>query len=267
MAVANSLSDVYAMGGVPRLATNIVCFPKKLGLDVLDTILRGGMDKLKEAGVLLAGGHSVEDSEVKYGISVSGFVHPERIVMNSGARPGDSLVLTKPIGVGVITSAIKAGKMSLDDARDVFTSMTSLNKTASEVMVEVGVNACTDITGYGLMGHAMEMAVASGVNLEIDSREVRLFNRAAEFAGRKKLRPRTLTENRDFLLKDIRFSPSVDEVTGLLIFDPQTSGGLLISVPDEKCGLLLEKLRERGVEPFVAGNVVERSDGWIIGVQ
>ncbi len=267
MAAANALSDVYAMGGIPRLATNIVCFPKKLGLDVLETILRGGLDKLREAGVLLAGGHSVEDSEVKYGLSVTGFVHPDRIVTNSGARPGDNLVLTKPIGVGVITSAIKAGKLTPAEAGDVFTSMTSLNRIASGVMVEVGVNSCTDITGYGLMGHAMEMARASGVNLEIDSRAVRSFPRAAEFVMKKKLRPRTLTENRDFLSNDIRLSSSVDEGMGLLFFDPQTSGGLLISVRGDRCGLLMENMKKGGLEPFIVGKVVERTDGWIIAVE
>ncbi|GMR05169.1 MAG: selenide, water dikinase SelD [Thermodesulfobacteriota bacterium] len=267
IAAANALSDVYAMGGTPRLATNIVCFPKKLPMEVLGDIIRGGMDKLKEAGVLLVGGHSVEDSEVKYGLSITGFVHPERIVTNSGARPGDVLILTKPIGVGVVTGAVKAGKLKPSDVEDVFSSMTALNKRASELMVEVGVNACTDITGYGLMGHAMEMARGSGVTLEINSKEVMVFPHALEFVKKRKIRPRTLEENRDFLLKDMVISGRVDEATGLILFDPQTSGGLLISVDPGRSDTLIERMKRDGITPAVVGRVVQSRVGRLICVE
>ncbi len=266
IAAANALSDVYAMGGEPRLATNIVCFPKKLPVEVLNDIMHGASEKLNEAGVLLVGGHSVEDSEVKYGLSVVGFAHPERIVTNSGARPGDTLVLTKPLGVGVITSALKARKMAPDDARDAIASMKTLNRDASVAMLEAGVNACTDITGYGLVGHAMEMAKGSGVNIVIRSALVKTFARAAALIMKRGLRPRTLLSNREFLAPDVR-TGRIDEGVELVLYDPQTSGGLLISVPEGRSGALLEDLRRRGVDAFVVGSVVEREEGWRIRVE
>lgn len=266
IAAANALSDVYAMGGAPRLATNIVCFPKALPLEVLGEILRGSFDKLKEAGVLLAGGHSVEDAEVKYGLSVTGFVDPAKVVTNSGARPGDALVLTKPVGVGVITSGLKAGRLSPADAGEAIASMKELNRAASEAMVEVGVNACTDITGYGVAGHAMEMAKGSGVSLVIRSGGVKTFPRAAQLILKRSMRPRTLLSNRAFLAPDI-LTFIDDEAAELLLYDPQTSGGLLISVPEERCALLMERMREKGVNPFVVGAVVERQAGWLIKIE
>lgn len=266
IAAANALSDIYAMGGSPRLATNIVCFPKALPVSVLNEILRGSLDKLKEADALLVGGHSVEDAEVKYGLSVIGFADPARIVTNSGARPGDTLVLTKPIGVGVITSALKAGKVRAEEAEAVFESMKTLNREASVAMNETGVNACTDITGYGLIGHAMEMAKGSGANLVIRSSLVRTFPRATELIKKRALRPRTLLSNRAFLAPDVRTAP-IDEGLDLVLYDPQTSGGLLISVPEEKAAMLMERLRGRGVSPFIVGSVVERQEGWRIRVE
>ena len=266
IAAANALSDVYAMGGVPRLATNIVCFPRALPLEVLNDILRGSLDKLKEAGVLLAGGHSVEDAEVKYGLSVIGFVDPEKVVTNSGARPGDVLVLTKPVGTGVITSALKAGRLNLGEAAGAIDSMKALNRAAAEAMVEAGVNACTDITGYGVAGHAMEMAKGSGVSLVIRSGSIKTFPRAAELIMKRSMRPRTLLSNRAFLAPDV-LTFIGDEAAELLLYDPQTSGGLLISVPEDRAALLMEKMRSRGVSPFVVGSVVERQAGWLIKIE
>lgn len=265
IAAANSLSDVYAMGGVPKLAMNIVCFPKVLDLSILNEILRGSMDKINEAGALLVGGHSVEDTEVKYGLSVTGFVNPTKITANSGARPGDVLILTKPVGVGVITSALKAGRIKLNDAEAAFESMRTLNKSASEAMVEVGVNACTDVTGYGVLGHSMEMAKGSGVNIVIRSSDIRFFPQAIDLIKKKSNRPRTLMGNRGFIMRDVE--SSIDEATELLLFDPQTSGGLLISVAEEKSEMLLSRLRERFVSPSVIGRVVEREEGWRIRVE
>ena len=264
IAVANALSDVYAMGATPRLAMNIVCFPKALGMDVLGEILKGGMDKLAEAGVLLIGGHSVEDAEVKYGLSVTGFAHPERIVTNKGARPGDILVLTKPIGVGVITSGLKAGRIETHEAQEAFESMRTLNRSASEAMVEVGVSACTDITGYGLMGHAMEMAKGSEVSLVIKTSDVRILPKAIDLIAKKANRPRTLLANRDYIMADVVKSSQIDEPLELMLFDPQTSGGLLISVPEARYPELDSVLKARSVDGFVVGRVVERETGWRI---
>lgn len=265
IAAANSLSDVYAMGGVPKLAMNIVCFPKALDLSILNEILRGSMDKINEAGALLVGGHSVEDTEVKYGLSVTGFINPKKITANSGARPGDVLILTKPVGVGVITSALKAGRIKLNDAEVAFESMRTLNKSASEAMVEVGVNACTDVTGYGVLGHSMEMAKGSGVNIIICSSDIRFFPQAIDLIKKKSNRPRTLMGNRGFIMRDVE--SSIDEATELLLFDPQTSGGLLISIAEEKSEMLLSRLRERFISPSVIGRVVEREEGWRIRVE
>ena len=264
IAVANALSDVYAMGATPRLAMNIVCFPKALGMDVLGEILKGGMDKLAEAGVLLIGGHSVEDAEVKYGLSVTGFAHPERIVTNKGAKPGDVLVLTKPIGVGVITSGLKAGRIETHEAQEAFESMRTLNRSASEAMVEVGVSACTDITGYGLMGHAMEMAKGSEVSLVIKTSDVRILPKAIDLIAKKANRPRTLLANRDYIMADVVKSSQIDEPLELMLFDPQTSGGLLISVPEARYPELDSVLKARSVDGFVVGRVVERETGWRI---
>lgn len=262
IAVANALSDVYAMGAMPRLAMNIVCFPKALGMDILGEILKGGMDKLAEAGVLLIGGHSVEDAEVKYGLSVTGFSHPEKIVTNKGARPGDILVLTKPIGVGVITSGLKAGRIKTHEAEEAFESMRTLNRSASEAMVAVGVSACTDITGYGLMGHAMEMAKGSEVSLVIKTSGVRILPKAIDLIAKKANRPRTLLANRDYIMADVVKSREIDEALELMLFDPQTSGGLLISVPEAKYPELDLEFKKRSVDGFIVGRVVEKEAGW-----
>lgn len=257
IAAANALSDVYAMGGTPRLAMNVVCFPKELPHEVLNEILKGSLAKLNEAGALLVGGHSIEDSEIKYGLSVTGFAHPDKIVTNSGARPGDALILTKPIGTGVVTSAIKAGKMREEEAEAVFDSMRTLNRHASICMVEFGASACTDITGYGLIGHAMEMAKGSGVSIIIDSPSVRVFPGTLKFVTKKSCRPRTLLTNREYLKPDIEVGASVPEELELVFFDPQTSGGLLIAIREEEATALIERLREK-IDAFRVGRVVEK---------
>ncbi len=262
IAAANALSDVYAMGGSPRLAMNIVCFPKELPHEVLNEILKGSLAKLNEAGVLLVGGHSIEDSEVKYGLSITGFSHPDKIITNSGARPGDALILTKPLGTGVVTSAIKAGKMREEEAEAVFDSMRALNRHASVCMVEFGASACTDITGYGLAGHAMEMAKGSGVSIIIDAPSVRVFPGALKFVTKKSCRPRTLLTNREYLMPDIEAGASVPEELELVLFDPQTSGGLLIAIREEEATPFIERLREK-VDAFRVGRVVKKRRAWI----
>jgi selenide,water dikinase len=267
IAASNALSDIYAMGGSPRFATNIVCFPKALDLDILAEIIKGSMEKLNEAGVLLVGGHSVEDREVKYGLSVTGFINPRDITTNKGARAGDVLVLTKPIGVGVITSAIKAGKYTEEAAEEAFAAMKTLNREASEAMVSVGANACTDITGFGLLGHAFEVAQASGVSMVIRSREVAVFPGAMELVKKKKNRPRAIETNKNFLKRNAQISEKVNPNLELILYDPQTSGGLLISVSRENEERLIEKLRDRSIKAGTIGNVIERRDGCVIRVE
>jgi selenide,water dikinase len=264
IAASNSLSDIYAMGGRPRFATNIVCFPKELDLEILTEIIKGSMDKLKEAGVLLVGGHSVEDKEIKYGLSVTGFINPKNITTNKGARPGDVLILTKPIGTGVITSAIKAGRFTPEEAEDAFVSMMTLNKAASEAMVEAGVRTCTDITGFGLLGHGFEVAAASGVSIVIRSGEVGIFPKAIELVKKKKNRPRSIETNRKFLKGNIEISDEVNEALEVLLYDPQTS---LIAVAREGVKELTEKLQKSGVTPSIIGEVVEKEEGWAIRVE
>ncbi len=266
IAAANSLSDVYAMGGTPRLAMNIVCFPKDLSLDVLNEIIRGSMEKLKEAETLLVGGHSIEDAEIKYGLSVTGFVNPADIKTNRGAKAGDALILTKPIGTGIIASALKAGRIKPNDAADTIAGMTSLNRAASVAMVEAGANACTDVTGFGLLGHAMEMAKGSDVGLVIHASNIRLYPFAYELVRKKANRPRTLLANREFLIKDMDIRITDNDLE-LLLFDPQTSGGLLISIPEEGSALLTEKLKGTGIDATVIGSVVKKEEGWRIRVE
>jgi len=261
ISAANSLSDVYAMGGEPKYALSIVCFPKELPLNILTEILKGASAKLKEAGVSLVGGHSIEDKEVKFGLSVTGVVEPAKAVKNVGAKSGDALILTKPVGVGIITSALKGGALKIDSetAKEALASMKTLNKDAALAMQVVGVNACTDVTGFGLLGHAYEMAEGSGVSFIIDSKAVRVFDAALELVKNKKNRPRAISTTSEFLKAKAFFAPSISEELRMLFADPQTSGGLLISVSADKKDALLAELEKRGVKAFVIGHAAEKS--------
>lgn len=268
ISAANALSDIYAMGGEPKLAMNVVCFPEELDVSVLNEIIAGSMEKLDEAGVLVVGGHSITDKEIKFGLSVTGFVHPDRVITNSGARPGDQLILTKPIGTGVVTSALKSKRAAGELAAPTLSSMETLNKAASKAMIEVegGVNACTDITGFGLIGHAMEVAKASSVNMVIEMDKVGFLPGAKELVADKKNRPKNMKSNMDFLKPDIEMREGLDPESQMLLFDPQTSGGLLISAPEANAGPLLEALLNTGVEASIIGTVFEREDGPVIRV-
>jgi selenide,water dikinase len=259
IAVANALSDVYAMGGRPLTAMNIVCFPSKtLDISVLRDILRGGIDKLHEAGVVLVGGHSVDDVELKYGLSVTGTVHPAKVLTKGGAKPGDQLVLTKPIGTGIINTAVKGGMAGERAAETVARSMATLNKAASEAMLEVGVNACTDITGFGLLGHACEMIQDGQIGLKIRSVSVPIFPETIALA-RMGMIPGGTYRNKEFRSGMVDLLAGVGDVMLDILFDPQTSGGLLISVGADKTGLLLTGLKEAGVpDAAVIGDVVSR---------
>ncbi len=241
IAAANALSDVYAMGGEPLTAMNIVGFPdKELSSDVLVEILRGGHDRVSTAGAVLVGGHSVRDSEIKYGLSITGRVHPERVVTNAAARPGDRLVLTKPIGSGTLTSAAKAGLIAEADLGEAIDVMIRLNRGGRDAMVELGARAATDITGFGLIGHAFEIADASGVTLEIDAAAVPLMRRTLELA-REGMLTRAYKATRSHLGERL-FVDDVDPLLVSVLCDAQTSGGLLICIAEDKADALLAAL-------------------------
>ena len=247
IAVANAVSDVYAMGGRPLLGLNIVGFPAELSKDILVEILRGGASKAAEAGLLIVGGHTVDDKEPKYGLAITGVVKPGSQVTNSGARPGDHLVLTKPIGTGIITTAGKhqrAESRVLDAAIEV---MSALNHAASDAMVKVGVSACTDVTGFGLIGHLMAMMENSGVCARVALGSVPLLDGVWELLEQDMVAGGT---RRNLASADrlVGWAPDIDEMTKLLLCDAQTSGGLLISVPSAKRDLLLDELKAAGVE-------------------
>ena len=264
IAAANALSDVYAMGGRPICAMNIVTFPvKALDIDVLREVMQGGLSKLREAGIPLAGGHSVDDTELKYGLSVTGTVHPDRVWTNRGALAGDRLVLTKPVGTGVVSTALKRGKAS-DQAMEAATrSMALLNRRAAELLEESGeVHACTDVTGFGLLGHLTEMVQDSPVGATIDANCVPLLPEALAYA-RQGLTPGGLERNRRHHAPLIDARPSVSPALVSLLHDPQTSGGLLAAVPETRARPLAQRMVEEGLEAAVVGEISERHPGRI----
>jgi selenide,water dikinase len=257
IAAANALSDVYAMGANPICAMNIVCFPTgNLDLAVLQQILRGGLDKLREAGVALVGGHTVTDPELKYGLSVTGVVHPERVLTNRGAQPGDRLVLTKPLGTGIVNTAIKGGVASADAIAEVIASMSSLNRDAARVVTAHPVHACTDITGFGLAGHACEMIDGGGIGMRLEASSLPFFEAAREYAGMGLL-PGGLHRNRTHFEPRVELGAGVPQHLVDLLYDPQTSGGLLLAVAADRIDRLLEELREAGVDAVDVGQVID----------
>ena len=269
IAATNSLSDVYAMGGRPLNALTLVCFPDKGDLSILEQILAGGLSKMMEAGCTIVGGHSIRDEELKFGYAVTGTIHPERVLANAGARPGDRLILTKLLGTGVISTAIKKGKaeQSWIDAATV--SMTTLNKTAAEVVTAFNaapandhrpttIDALTDITGFGLIGHAREMALASDVSLRLSASAVPLLPGALDCV-RAGFLPGGLKNNRDFAECAAEFDAAVPEDVRTLLFDPQTAGGLFISVAAAAADKLLTALRAKKIPAALIGEVVPRT--------
>jgi len=252
---ANALSDIYAMGARPLLALNIVGFPcKTLPLEVLTEILKGGADKIKEAGALLAGGHTIDDNEPKYGLAVTGLVNPNRVVTNAGAEPGDALILTKPLGVGIITTAIK-GEMADEAAyRAAVDLMAALNDRAARVMSEHGVHACTDITGFGLLGHLSEMITAGGTGSRIFLDQIPVLAPARRLAEMG-LIPGGAYRNLQYLGEKLHWDKDIEEVDKLILADPQTSGGLLMAVPGEKAEAAAAALRAAEVNGDIIGEV------------
>lgn len=253
VAAANALSDVYAMGGAPLTALGIVAFPLgELPLDTLREILRGGAEKCVEAGAVVVGGHSINEKELKFGLSVTGIIHPRRIASNAGAQPGDILFLTKPLGIGPVTAAFKQGHADEALMNRAADQMATLNKAAAEAMCVVGINepegihAATDVTGYGLLGHARNIALASHATLSFDIVKVPIFENALDFA-RRKLFTRAMKQNRALLGEHVEIAPGLDEDIQNLVFDSETSGGLLIAVAPQSAGRLASELRQRGV--------------------
>jgi len=247
IAAANALSDVYAMGGTPKTAMNLVAFPiKDMDISVLRLVIQGGLDKLTEAEVVLIGGHSIEDKELKYGLSVTGFVHPSRVLTKKNLRPGDRLVLTKPLGTGIVSTAIKAGMASAHLTDKVTHLMASLNRDAARIMLNFNVSACTDVTGFGLLGHLAEMVCGSGMSVRVFSERVPVIATALEFASMG-LIPAGAYKNREFREPMINFAETVARSRKDVLFDPQTSGGLLISVSGHQTGKLVEALKNAGI--------------------
>jgi len=257
IAAANALSDVYAMGGEPKTAMNLVAFPSsKMDLSILRRIIEGGIVKMKEAGVVLVGGHSIQDNEIKYGLSVTGFVHPDRVLTKKDLRPGDHLILTKPLGTGIVNTAIKAGVASGEIVEKVTRLMATLNRDAAEVMLAFPVHACTDITGFGFLGHLFEMVSGSGCSIRINWKSVPLIPEAIEYA-RTGFVPGGARNNRKFFEPGVCLPETMEGPIRDLFYDPQTSGGLLISVERQSGELLLQELKKKGVaDAALVGKVV-----------
>ena len=264
IAAANSLSDVYAMGGIPIMALNVVMFPeKKLVPAILREILKGGAAKIAEAGASLAGGHTVSDDEPKYGLSVTGMVHPDKIIRNSGAKPGDALVLSKPIGTGVLFNACRSGKLPYEELETLLETIAALNGPAMELALDHNINSCTDITGFGLTGHIYEMATASGVDMEIIFESLPIYENATAMYKRGETTGSNLP-NRLMVQDNLEIKASLDTREEELLFDPQTSGGLLISLPESEAEGLVYDIKVRGNDhAAIVGHVTGKGEGII----
>lgn len=263
IAAANALSDVYAMGGVPLTAMNIVCFPCSLGMEVLAEILRGGMDKVREAGAVVVGGHTVDDEEPKYGLAVTGKVHPKRILTCRGAAAGDVLALTKPLGTGILSTALKGGFLEEKDLEEAIRGMARLNRDPSRAALDAGAHACTDVTGFGLLGHLLNMLPEEGLGCKILTSCLPLYPRVKEMASMGMI-PAGAYRNRDFLAGRVDFAPDVEDVEKYILCDPQTSGGLLLAFSPEGLAGFTARLAE-GRDFFLIGEFFE-SDRPVIRV-
>jgi selenide,water dikinase len=263
IAAANALSDIYAMGGRPLTVMNLVGFPTCLENDILVEILQGGAEKVQEAGAVIVGGHTVEDDEPKYGLAVTGLIDPANLVTTAGAKTGDRLVLTKPLGSGILATALKGELIQEEQMADAINDMQTLNKTAAETMIQVGVNACTDITGFGLMGHLLEMAEASQVGIELESTALHVYPQVIELAALG-LVPVGSYRNRDHYLPNVVNREQIPVEIVDILADPQTSGGLVISVTEEKRDRLLKILESVGCKAFEIGKIVADHPGKMI---
>ena len=256
IAAANSLSDVYAMGGMPFLALNVACIPPDLPAEIAGEIMRGGAEKAKEAGVVIAGGHTIQDKEPKYGLIAIGFVDPAKALTKGGAQAGDVLVLTKPLGFGVTTTALKQEKASKEDVAEVVEWMTRLNKQAAELALEFELRGATDVTGFSLLGHAVEMTQASGVGMRMRFTDMPFVSSARKYAQDYTF-PGGASDNKLFFGGEVTFDESLEEWQQMLLFDPQTSGGLLLCVPADKVDGFMARADETQMPAWVIGEVVE----------
>ena len=264
IAATNALSDIYAMGAEPKTALNIVCFPKgKMDIRVLGEVLKGGAEKAQEAGAVVVGGHSIIDEEIKYGMAITGVIHPDKVIRNVGVQEGDALILTKPLGTGIISTALKKGKASKESVQASIASMITLNNTASKIMRNYPVHACSDITGYGLLGHALEMASGSSVTLILESAKLPILHRAPRLAEKGYLTG-GCKRNRDYLQDKITVDKSIREGLVEVAFDPQTSGGLLIAVAQKYAPKLVDELQANGVKAATAvGYATSLQKAWV----
>lgn len=265
IAAANSVSDIYAMGGKPLTALSIIGFPiDSLSHKVMSEIILGGIDKMKEAGVVVLGGHSIKENEIKFGFAVTGFINPSRIITNDKARPGDALILTKPIGTGIISFAHQIGKASGRALMAVSQSMTELNRIPSEIIAEMGINTATDVTGFGLLGHLGEMVFQSGVSAEVYADRVPIFEDVLDCL-KKGIISGAIERNKEYASKFVSVAEDIGEEMELVFYDPQTSGGLLISAAEEKADSLVSRLKKKGIKhAALIGKVISKSEGKIL---
>lgn len=263
IAAANALSDVYAMGGEPKLALNILCVADSMDDKTVREILRGGYDKAYEAGAIITGGHTIHGAEPIYGLAVTGFVHPKRVLTNASARPGDVLLLTKPLGIGILTTAAKAGLVEQPVLERIYRQMAALNKTARDIMLRYEIHSCTDVTGFSLMGHSYEMAQGSGMSLHIESRKVPFHPEALEMAAMGFI-PAGAYRNRDYAGAGVARAGEISRALEDIFYDPQTSGGLLIAVAEKDAQACLDALRQEIPAAAQIGYVTERAQNWII---
>ena len=263
IAAANALSDVYAMGGEPRLAMNVMCVTNKMGKDAIYEILRGGYEKAYEAGTIITGGHTIEDPEPKYGLSVTGFVRPDRVLTNSSAREGDVLILTKPLGIGILTTSAKAEMVEAPLMDKIYAQMAQLNRTPRDIMVKYEVHGCTDVTGFALLGHSCEMARGSELTIHIETEKVPYHKEAYELAEMGFI-PAGAYRNRDFAERNVLVKGDVTRAMQDILYDPQTSGGLLMAVSEEDAQRLLSELKSSIPCAEVIGYVTKKEDAYLV---
>lgn len=262
IAAANALSDVYAMGGEPKLALNIMCLSESMGKETVQEILRGGYDKAYEAGAIITGGHTIQGAEPIYGLAVSGFVHPKKVLTNSGARPGDKLILTKPLGIGILTTSAKADMLDREVLDRIYNQMATLNKAARDIMVKYHVHGCTDVTGFALMGHSFEMAQGSGCTIHIQSQNVPFHSEAYELAEMGFI-PAGAYRNREYAEAGVKNISNVSRALQDIFYDPQTSGGLMIALDAKEAEQCLAEMRKVIPQAEIIGYVTEKMDAYI----
>ena len=262
IAAANALSDVYAMGGEPKLALNIMCLSESMGKETVQEILRGGYDKAYEAGAIITGGHTIQGAEPIYGLAVSGFVHPKKVLTNSGARPGDKLILTKPLGIGILTTSAKADMVDREVLDRIYNQMAALNKAARDIMVKYHVHSCTDVTGFALMGHSFEMAQGSGCTIHIQSQNVPFHSEAYELAEMGFI-PAGAYRNREYAEAGVKNISNVSRALQDIFYDQQTSGGLMIALDAKEAEQCLDEMRKVIPQAAIIGYVTEKMDAYI----